>query len=185
MQWWAMPTLPNWLCLLEPIRIYRKQNRVGNKAKRSVEDVNINLAVEIVILPGFFRFLHGCFCSRIRWWRFFFRMRHDSGTAANNKNEAQNDCSKSQSAHISSLKHRGMTKINHAAASRSLGFDLYPFDAAEHRSLHWVKQLLFERSEFIFAPMKARSAGDPRSGQIVGWTFLWFVSFGHSKKMNT
>jgi hypothetical protein len=37
-------------------------------------------------------------------------------------------------------------------------FDLSPFDAAEHRSLHWVKQLLFERSEFIFAPMKARSA---------------------------
>jgi hypothetical protein len=37
--------------------------------------------------------------------------------------------------------------------------DLRPFDAAKHRRLHWVKQLLFERSEFIFAPMKARSAG--------------------------
>jgi hypothetical protein len=44
---------------------------------------------------------------------------------------------------------------------------------------------LFERSEFIFAPMKARSAEQSRSDQIVGWPFLWFVSFGHSKEMNT
>ncbi len=45
---------------------------------------------------------------------------------------------------------------------------------------------LFERSEFIFAPMKARSAGKSRSDLIVGWPFLWFRFFWPlTKEMNT
>jgi hypothetical protein len=34
-------------------------------------------------------------------------------------------------------------------------------------------ECLFERSEFAFAPMKARSAGESRSDQIVGGPFFW------------
>jgi|AMFO01.1.fsa_nt_gi hypothetical protein len=41
---------------------------------------------------------------------------------------------------------------------------------------------LFERSEFIFAPMKVRSAGTSRSDQIVGWPFLWFRFFWPLKR---
>ena len=44
---------------------------------------------------------------------------------------------------------------------------------------------LFERSEFIFAPMKARSAGKSHSDQIVGWPFFWLLFFGHSKKSDS
>ena len=41
---------------------------------------------------------------------------------------------------------------------------------------------LFERSEFIFAPMKARSAGKSRSDLIVGCPFFWFRFLWASKE---
>jgi len=41
---------------------------------------------------------------------------------------------------------------------------------------------LFERSEFIFAPMKARSAGESLSDPIVGCPFFWFCFLWASKE---
>jgi hypothetical protein len=76
---------------------------------------------------------------------------------------------------------RGMTGLNGVVDSKKVefrmmgfAFDLCPFDAAEHRAFIGLSKNLFERSEFIFAPMKARSAGNPCSGQIVGCAFFWF-----------
>jgi hypothetical protein len=44
---------------------------------------------------------------------------------------------------------------------------------------------LFERSEFIFAPMKARSAGKSRSDQIEGVLSFGSVFFAQAKKRGT
>jgi hypothetical protein len=43
---------------------------------------------------------------------------------------------------------------------------------------------LFERSEFSQTPHSASSAGDPQ-GTGSGSPFLWFVSFGEAKEMNS
>jgi hypothetical protein len=43
---------------------------------------------------------------------------------------------------------------------------------------------LFERSEFSQTPTSASSAGDPQ-GTGSGSPFLWFVSFGEAKEMNS
>ena len=43
---------------------------------------------------------------------------------------------------------------------------------------------LFERSEFSQTPPDASSAGNPQ-GTVSGSPFLWFVSFGEAKEMNS
>jgi hypothetical protein len=48
-----------------------------------------------------------------------------------------------------------------------------------------LSEHLFERSEFVFAPMKARSAGQSRSDQVVGCRFFWLLFFGQAKKSDS
>jgi hypothetical protein len=70
-----------------------------------------------------------------------------------------------------------------------------PFCCAEHRSplrLRPVRGRQGCRPSFVGpgmarrkTPAKGEERRVPRRGATAGWPFLWFVSFGHTKEMNT